>query len=520
MSKYQFVLSAFLLANLSVLSGQDRLNVDLYINELLDDVRYSGSWYYVDENGEEYALLGAKSGTAIFQLIAEGESALVGFVEGPESNWREITVIGDHAYVTTEGGADTVGMHVIDLSPLPQAAPYLLTEYKETFGIGHIIQRDVYSQEPFVYVIGTQATDGVHILDVSDPAAPHEVGLYAPGYYIHDAHINGDLMFCAAFNQAQIDVVDISNKTQPTFLTSIEDPGINTHSSWLTEDKKYLFVADEADGFHATIFNVEDLDDIYQVAQYTANLESLVHNPYIRGDFAYISHNTEGLRVVDIADPTCPVEVGYYDTYDGPSGGFAGLWSACPFLPSGRIIGGDRTGGLFVWEFNETKAARIYGLVRSAGTQEPLADAEIHIPELDTTLIADSEGRYKIGFYPQQVTLSIHVPGYSPWMESIDFANGGNENVISNLELAVATNEISEPGGPRISPNPVGSEMILEFLNTTSLGTYIFQNANGREVHRLRIDQLGKRVVHAHNWPPGVYFLSGPEGFIRPVIKF
>ena len=109
-----------------------------------------------------------------------------------------------------------------------------------------------------------------------------------------------------------------------------------------------------------------------EVATYTANEASLVHNPYVRGDFCFLSHNTEGLRVLDITDPEVPVEVAYYDTYDGPSGGFKGLWSACPYFPSGKIIGGDRTEGLFVWTFNETYGARIYGTVVDSVSQEPI----------------------------------------------------------------------------------------------------------------------------------------------------
>ena len=120
------------------------------------------------------------------------------FVPGPVTNWREITVIGNHAYVVTDVFGDDHTMQVIDLSFLPDSVQ-LVTSYSETFTKGHIIQKDIFSEAPYVYVCGTTATQGVHILDVSDPSKPQEVGLYQPGYYIHDCHVREDVMFAAAF---------------------------------------------------------------------------------------------------------------------------------------------------------------------------------------------------------------------------------------------------------------------------------------------------------------------------------
>ena len=501
------------------LQSQDRLNVDLYDNLVLADERYSGSWYYVDELGNEYALLGAKSGTAVIQLVEQDSSVVRGFISGPSSNWREITVIGDYAFVSTEGGADSVGMHVIDLSPLPIDTAYLLTEYKQTFGKGHIIQRDIYSDAPYVYVIGTVATEGVHILDVSEPAAPIEVGLYDPDYYIHDAHINGDLMFCAAFYEARMDIVDISDKSNPTLIATIDDPGVNTHSCWLTEDKKHLFLCDEADGFYARIFNIEDLDNIFEEATYSANLESLVHNPYIRGDFAYISHNTEGLRIVDVADPTCPVEVGYYDTFDGPSGGFSGLWSACPFLPSGKIIGGDRTKGMFVWTFNNTSAARIYGQVVESVTGKPIENATIEIEALDTLLFSDSDGFYKIGFYPEAVSLSISAVGYHGKTELFEFQNGSNETIVTSLGDMVSTNNPTELPTFSISPNPA-KDVIRFVFNSAFLPSSVrILDAQGQLIEEHNLNNNDKTQLSVSHLASGHYFVQLPNGASAAFVK-
>jgi hypothetical protein len=164
------------------------------------------------------------------------------------------------------------------------------------------------------------------------------------------------------------------------------------------------------------IWNIEDIYDPYEVGTYTANLSSLVHNPYTNGIFTTITHNTEGLRILDSRDPELVFEVGYYDTFEGDSGGFFGLWSACPYLPSGRIIGADRTRGLMVWSFNGTQASRIYGQVLDINTNQLISDAQIMLVEEDSIL--SSSGTFKYVNKAGDYALQIIAPGY-PVLDTI-----------------------------------------------------------------------------------------------------
>jgi choice-of-anchor B domain-containing protein len=421
---YKELFTAILFFSISIIQGQISQNVDLFANVKGNDLRYSGSWSYVANDGTEYALLGAKSGTSFFSIEDANNMVELDFVPGPVTNWREITVVEHHAYVVTDVSGDNHSMQVIDLSFLPDSVQ-LITSYNETFTKGHIIQKDIHSDAPFVYVNGTSSTQGVHIINVSDPANPEEIGLYSPGYYIHDCHVRGNLMFAAAFYEGRMDIVDISEKANPTLITSLDYGGSNTHSSSLTEDGKFLIIADEKDGNPARIWNIEDLSNPYEVAQYSANLDALVHNPYVRGEFAIMSHNTEGMRIVDIADPALPVEVGFYDTYIGTSGGFSGLWSACPYFPSGKIIGGDRTEGLFVWEFNETRAGRFYGTAVDSFTQETILNPTILIIENGNFLPIDLFGNFKFGSLEADYTLVVDAPGYVQKIVSVSLIEGG-----------------------------------------------------------------------------------------------
>ena len=471
--------------------AQQSLNMELFDLANSGDDRYSGSWVYVDSvENREYALLGATGGTAIFDITEVPIKELF-FIPGPRSNWREITVLDGHAYVVTEGRGPGEGMQVIDLRFLPTAAR-LVTTYRSTFTTGHIIQRDIYSDLPFVYINGACNTCGVNILDVSDPENPKQVGRYFPGYYIHDCHVKGDFLYAAAFLEGTIDIVDISDKTRPVLKAQIDDPGGNTHSSWLSEDSQYLIFSDELDGLPARIWNVADLDNMFEVATYTANTNSLTHNPYVRGDYAFFSHNTEGIRVVDIKDPRLPLEVGYYDTFDGVSGGFAGLWSACPYLPSGKIIGGDRANGLYVWTFNNTSANRVYVEVWDATTNELISNANISFNEESGKQL--STGAYGFATLGEQLDVSIDAPGYSRMDTLVIFENEDQMEITIFLSpMSVSTSDFNILSNKvKVYPNP--------YREFTTLDLSDLPTANRLDIYDASMNLYDSRLIGA-NYP-------------------
>jgi len=493
------------------LQGQNSLNVDLLKSFDRGSDAYSGSWVYVDGQGKEYGLVGSKSGLAIYSL-EEGENAELAFIPGPVSNWREITVIKDNAYITTEGNGENQGLQVVSLAGLPDTA-FLLTTFDSTFTRGHILQKDIYNlNEPYIYISGTDSTGGVHILDVSNPAQPIEVGLHNPPNYIHDVHVRGDRMYTFQFNIGVIQIVDISDKTNPTLLATLDDPGGATHSGWTTEDNNYLLVADERNGFVGRIFDIRDLENIFEVSTFTANPLTFVHNPYVRGDFAYLAHNREGLRVYDVVDPTNPIEVGFYDTVTEDNPGSGGLWSACPFIPSGKVIGGDRDLGLMVWEINEIYASRFSGIVKDLNTLIPLNGVSVSVVEKTDTTFTNAFGEFE-GGYPQtgELVLKFSLEGYKDKTVSIELV-AQEDQVLEVLmeEGSVSTQSVIENSKLQISPNPVRQKLFISLLDvdmnseTNVLSIY---NLLGKEVKHVEIGQTNKAVISVGDIANGIYFL-------------
>lgn len=494
------------------LSAQISLNVELAKRFDRGSTSYSGSWIYTNDRGEEYGLVGSASGVAAYPL-EEGNDEEVGFVMGPNSRWREITVIKDHAYVTTEGNGENEGLQVLNLSQLPDTM-YLETTFDSTFTRGHILQKDIFNpDEPFIYVSGTDSTGGVHILDVSDPANPIEIGRHDPPEYIHDVHVRGDRMYTFQFSAAVIEIVDISDKTNPVVLATISDPGGATHSGWTTMDNNFLLVADERDGFDGRVFDIRDLDNITEVSTFTSNPETFVHNPYVRGDFAYLAHNREGLRVFDVLDPTHPVEVGYYDTVTEENAGSGGLWSACPFIPSGKVIGGDRDLGLLVWDITEVYASRFNGVVRDMATLIELDSVRVEVIEMTDTLTTNVFGTYR-GGYPQEgeITLRFMKDGYVDVVQTVSLVSQENQfnEILMETGINVSTKDLVNEVRFDAWPNPAQHIVHISISETirTDLASIDIMTVDGKLLQQESWDGQGTAQVSLHGLVSGFYIVN------------
>ena len=414
MRKSVFFLAALLAGFTAAAQGVSR-NVSLYGQFNPNTGRASGSWGWTSPQGKEYALLGGQTGTHIVSIDDSTAIQEKDFVPGPPSNWREITVTGHHAYVVSEGQGAGAGMQVIDLSFLPDSV-HLVTTYTTTFDRAHMVTSDASGNPDFVYVSGTYTSTGVHILNVSNSAAPVQVGLYAPRY-VHDTHVRGNRMYVSSIYQGLLEIVDITNKATPVLISTLSYPSPFTHSAYTTPDSRYLIVTDEIDGLPARFWDITNPGSPVELAQYTADAQTLVHNPYIKGDYVYFAHNAAGLRVVDISKRNVPVEVGHFDTYLQAGGGNNGLWSVYPYFPSGKVIGANRDTGLYIWRFNNTEAGRFYGLVTDSVTGQPLANAQVTVTGTGRSTKTGLDGTFRFGEVPNDTTgyiLQVSASGYAP----------------------------------------------------------------------------------------------------------
>lgn len=63
------------------------------------------------------------------------------------------------------------------------------------------------------------------------------------------------------------------------------------------------------------IFDIPSLTTPMLASIWTSDNGTIDHNGYVRGRRYYMSNYERGLTVLDISDPTAPVEAGFFDTY-------------------------------------------------------------------------------------------------------------------------------------------------------------------------------------------------------------
>ena len=327
----------FLLLILFVSTTFSQTNIEFVSNlNEYSAAGYNDIWGYVDPSGNEYALLGVRTGTSIISLADPANPFEIAFIPGTNTIWRDIKVHDQYAYVVSDGTSD--GLQIIDLSQLPNTAT-LVNQLNTWFDEAH----NIFIEDGYAYAIGTEGGGGMHILDLSDPINPTETAYYTASGYIHDVYVWDDTVVACTGSSGEFHLVDVSNKFNPQFVSaSAPLPGIYAHSGWMTDDKRYFYATEEFNSIDISVWDLQDRTswDLV-VPTWETNSGATVHNLFIVGNYAHISYYGDGYVVLDISDPENPFLVGEYDT--------ASMWGCYPYLPSGLTICSDINNGLYVF---------------------------------------------------------------------------------------------------------------------------------------------------------------------------
>ena len=327
----------------AALSAQTSLNVDL-LGQLDSYSSYSDVWgYRAASTNKEYALLATMTGTSVIDCTDPGNPVERGFFPGPLSDLRDIKTWSTYAYVVSERGG---GIQIIDLTNAD--APSLVGTWGgATFTHAHNIAIDIGTG--WIYVVGTDV--GTVVFDAAaNPRAPAVVGIYGSSNvldYVHDLAIQNGVGHAAMVWTGQYRLLDVT--TWP-FQTLAEEPTAArfSHNTWPSADDSLAVTTDEQEGGLVQFWDVSNPSAPMSLSVYSPNTTSIPHNAFLVGDLCHVSWFTEGYRVLDVSDPSTPVEIGFYDMFAGASGTSEGAFGVYPFQPSGIVYVSERDRGLFV----------------------------------------------------------------------------------------------------------------------------------------------------------------------------
>lgn len=245
-----------------------------------------------------------------------------------------MAVSGKKAYLA-EGNywmdGPTGHAYVVDISS--PASPRLLSSYHASWAPGIAVANGwAYLAEPLY---------GLQIVDVSNPTSPTLRGLYHTPDGPDDVFVSGGLAYVADYSSLQI--LDIRNPASPVFRASFQKSQLyGIVHAFVSNGVAYL------DGVwgkaHFESVSVSNPSTPILLGTYDLSSGHTAADLDVRGRYAYLL--LEGLRILDIRDPSVPRLCGYYPTVTEESGFPCGVFGA-----GDLVYVADPYGGLRIFRF-------------------------------------------------------------------------------------------------------------------------------------------------------------------------
>ena len=279
-------------------------------------------WAFEGVDGRDYVYLGTymHDWLKVWDVTDPANPTLTDSVQMDARRINDLKIHANNriAITTREGASNRRnGIVILDLST--PAHPSVLSEYTETV-TGGVHNVWILSEHDVVYA-AHNGTGDIHIIDISDPNAPREVGRWGLDKQrkrLHDVYVHEGYAYLSYWNDGLV-MLDAGagthggTPTSPTLVSQYKYPVPgNTHTAW--RHGRYLFVGDEiypsdwngdanrridARGY-VHVLDYADPEKPMEVARYEVP-EAGAHNLWAEDDLLYVGYYQGGLRVVDIS---------------------------------------------------------------------------------------------------------------------------------------------------------------------------------------------------------------------------
>lgn len=455
------------------------------VNDYFQGARsYNDIWGFEDQNGREYAVLGAREAFIIYDIANPSAPQEVAFIPGARSIWRDIKTYGNYIYGISDRTSD--GLLIVNMENAPNEITWefikpFLTAGLDTQALGgaHNLFID---ENGILYIAGSNINGGgIIMMDLKDnPGDPEYIGP-ATNRYSHDVFARGDTVYSSDINNGFFSITSVANKQSPELLALQNTSRNYTHNAWLSDDGNYLYTTDERPGAFVDVYDISDLDNITRVDAYrplaTEGTNVVPHNVHYFNGFLVISYYTDGVKIVDAHRPDNLIEVGGFDT-SPKTGSGDGCWGVFPYLKSGVLLASDMEEGLFVLNPNYQRAAYLEGLVIDANTKLPLPAVAVSINSTQTNFDRSRpDGQFKTGLASGgQVSVTFTIAGYEALTKTYSLENG--IVVMDTVELVPLEKALFS--GSIVSKNNQAGIAGQVFLNNETESYEIKANETGQ----------------------------------------
>lgn len=231
----------------------------------------------------------------------------------------DVAASGDYAYLIV----GTQGLFVINVSD-PTEPIEVGSHSTRGYAQAIALEGDL------VYV--ANRIDGLTILDVSDPMRPVEVGSLDTAGSAWDVRVSDGLVFVAD-SQAGLQIADVTRAGRPS---SIGSHPTSASARGVFVDGGVAFVAMGDAGLELVDVSVPSAPSRLSVVKTFGEASDVV----VSNDTAYVAAGYGGVRILDVGEPETPEEIGFITT----SGEAIGL-----ALVGGALYVAEATDGLSVY---------------------------------------------------------------------------------------------------------------------------------------------------------------------------
>ncbi|HEX8820777.1 MAG TPA: hypothetical protein VF794_12685 [Archangium sp.] len=247
---------------------------------------------------------GQAGGLAVFDVSDKSAPVLKKTIQmSGDTYWNGVWAKDNALYVASS----SKGVVVFDISN--PADP----QFVSTLGSsGHT----VFVEGNRLYATGS---GGVHIYDLTTPTHPVELARYAPDPdYPHDMFAVGTRLY-VNYSGAGYYVADVKDPNNLVTLGTYSYAPFEQYSHATAVGtfggRTISFMGGEGPGEHLRVLDVTDPAKMMKIGEFQLRAPVSIHNMVLSGKRLYLSWYQEGVRVLDVSNPTRPTQVAYYNTY-------------------------------------------------------------------------------------------------------------------------------------------------------------------------------------------------------------
>lgn len=292
------------------------------------DLHVSGSRAYVLSEPRP----GRPGGLTLFDVSDPRAPVAVAHLAPPSgANWRSLTSSGTTLYIACA----SMGVAVVDVSEASR--PVLVRTVPEE----PVQVSRVRADGDRLFATEESPSPGTLMFDISTPARPRLLQHSAlrardsNWLYSEQGAVTYQGRLYVNHQQEGLKVADISPSHQVRLLGQYTYPFARSAASAVGTFAHRIVAFELGRGPRARlrVLDASDPSEIQKLAEYGLRHVVSPHSLTLRGTRLYLTYHQEGLRVLDVSNPTQPREVAWFNTYretdpgrgDGPGEGATGL---------------------------------------------------------------------------------------------------------------------------------------------------------------------------------------------------